>query len=118
MNHISGISHFIILFLAVSVLRFQESLGFVGTKYVSLDVNTVIRRHHCDTSIPSLKSSMTTIIDKRSNNDNGTKKGLKAPSILLNTVGIFVVGWGMKIFTRRWLAIKAGEKFFRAGLSS
>ena len=108
------------LFLVINLLCPQKSTGFAGSKYNIRDVNInsihwVVNRHNCGTAM-KLKSSMTSIMEKRNKNDDGAKKGLQAPSILFNTIGIFAVGWCMKIFTRRWLAIKAGEKFLRAGL--
>jgi uncharacterized membrane protein YheB (UPF0754 family) len=40
---------------------------------------------------------------------------MEPPSIFTNTIGIFLVGWCLKIVTKRWILVKAGEKFFQAG---
>ena len=112
-----------VLFLVINLLCPQCSMGFAGSKYYPLHANInslqwVVNRHNCGTAMTKLQSSMTSIIEKRNKNDDEAKKRLKGPSVLFNTLGIFAVGWCLKTFTRRWLAIKAGEKFLRAGLLS
>jgi hypothetical protein len=68
-------------------------------------------------AILHMSSSLTTIMDNRNSNSNKNPKKikLKAPSIFINTVGIFIVGFFLKAFTRQWIAVKAGEKFLLAG---
>jgi hypothetical protein len=62
-----------------------------------------------------IASSIVTEMDNRNDDSRRIKPQMKLPSIYLNTIGIFLLGWSMKMFTKRWLAIKAGEKFLKAG---
>lgn len=62
-----------------------------------------------------LKSSLSTDFDNQNSNRNQIKRQLKLPSVYINTIGMFALGWLMKASTRRWLFIKAGKKFTNAG---
>lgn len=97
-------------------LRYSEGFVNVRTHYTCLK-----SYHYCPTEITcpnfhsktQLPSSMVTA--NRNDRSRRAKPQLKLPSICLNTMGILFLGWSMKMFTKRWLAIKAGEKFMKAG---
>jgi uncharacterized membrane protein YheB (UPF0754 family) len=59
-----------------------------------------------------LSSSLTQLVQQKR---VGKPPKMEPPSIFKNTIVIFLVGWCLKIFTKRWILVKAGEKFFRAG---
>ena len=108
------------LFLLLSFLLLNESVGFVLQKRscLSLDIGNhrlsrdVYRRSLVETC---LESSSIRVLEKESNESSRSKPVLKPPSIFLNTVGIFLLGYCLKQCTRRWLAVKAGAKFLKAG---
>ena len=62
-----------------------------------------------------LKSSLSADMDNQNSNRNQIKKQLKLPSVYINTIGMFALGRVMKTFTKRWIFVKAGKKFFNAG---
>lgn len=80
-----------------------------------------IRAYNAATSSPKtkvsthLKSSLSADMDNQNSNRNQIKKQLKLPSVYINTIGMFALGWVMKTFTKRWILVKAGKKFINAG---
>ena len=111
---------FSLISVALNLLYLSSSEGFVNfrTRNPCLKVYryypTEIRcpNYHSKTQIAS---SMVTEMENRNDDSRRVKPQMKLPSIYLNTIGIFLLGWCLKMFTKRWLAIKAGEKFLKAG---
>lgn len=63
----------------------------------------------------SLQSSRNTEMISKTQRIRNVKRRLRLPAMYINTLGIFALAWCMKIFTRRWIAIRASEKFCMAG---
>ena len=63
----------------------------------------------------SLRSSRNTEMISKMQRIRNVKRRMRLPTIYINTLGIFALAWCMKLFTRRWIAIRAGEKFCMAG---
>ena len=63
----------------------------------------------------SLQSSRNTEMVSKMQRMRNVKRRMRLPTMYINTLGIFALAWCMKLFTRRWIAIRAGEKFCMAG---
>jgi hypothetical protein len=106
--------------VALNLICLRNSEGFVNvrTHYPCLKgcryYPTEIRCPNFN-SKTQIASSIVTEMDNRNDDSRRVKPQMKLPSIYVNTIGIFLLGWCMKMFTKRWLAIKAGEKFLKAG---
>jgi hypothetical protein len=108
------------LLCVITLLCVHCPEGFSLSKAVYFRTST-IRAHKSATSSPKikvqthLKSSVSADMDNQNSNRNQVKKQLKLPSVYINTIGMFALGWVMKTFTKRWIVVKAGRKFFNAG---
>ena len=115
------IAKYTLLSVALNLLSLRCSEGYVNIR-VQQPCLTGFRYHPAEVRCTTFQyktqiaSSVTTDMDNRNDDSRRVKPQLKLPSIYLNTIGIFLLGWCMKKFTKRWLAIKAGEKFFKAGI--
>ena len=108
------------LMCVITLLCVHCPQGFSLSKAVCFRTLT-IRAYKAATSSPNikvsthLKSSLSADMDNQNSNRNQIKKQLKLPSVYINTIGMFALGWVMKTFTKRWIFVKAGKKFFNAG---
>jgi hypothetical protein len=108
------------LMCVITLLCVHCPEGFSLSKAVYVRSST-IQAYKAATSSPKirvsthLKSSLSADMDDQNSNRNQMKKQLKLPSVYINTIGMFALGWVMKTFTKRWIFVKAGKKFVNAG---
>ena len=108
------------LICVITLLCVHCPEGFSLSKDVYFRTST-IRAYMAATSSPKikvltlLKSSLSADMDNQNSNRNQIKKQLKLPSVYVNTMGMFALGWVMKTFTKRWIFVRAGKKFVNAG---
>ena len=107
------------LAVILMLLLCHDASGFQAPFRLALRRRQTIPKSTCRTSLPKLTmvavSSSSSTLKVKAPSGNATVKKTNWIGLLVRALSIVLFGWCVKAFARQWTAVKAADKFFRAG---